>query len=118
MVRNGLESAFAEGHDVPDRFVDDVNDMTYSSYDGSHDGADDYREQKPWRPAGGRARPPLLVIFGAEDDIADPKSAQDYRIVPQARIVTLDGTGHSPHVEKPAATNRLIQQLRSQQQGR
>jgi pimeloyl-ACP methyl ester carboxylesterase len=28
--------------------------------------------------------------------------------VPGARIVVLDGVGHSPHVEKPRATTRLI----------
>ena len=59
-------------------------------------------------------RAPLLVIFGAQDDIAEPRSAQDYRKVPGARIVLLDDTGHSPHVEKPAATARLIRNFLDQ----
>jgi pimeloyl-ACP methyl ester carboxylesterase len=107
-IRNGLESAFAPGFDVPDAFVDDFRDMTYSSYDGSHDAVDDYREKSGLADRLADERVPLLVAFGAEDDIADPKSAQDYRKVPNARIVVLDGAGHSPHVEKPAATARLI----------
>ena len=117
-VRDGLGSAFAPGFDVPDAFVDDFRDMTYSSYDGSHDGADSYREKSGLDDRLADERVPLLVIFGAEDDIADPKSAQDYRKVPNARIVMLDGAGHSPHVEKPAATARLIRNFAEQQRQR
>jgi pimeloyl-ACP methyl ester carboxylesterase len=110
MIRTGLESAFADGFDVPDRFVDDFKDMTYSSYDGSREGADAYREDQGLdeRLADERVPVPLLVIFGSQDDIADPKSAQEYRVVPGSRIVLIDGVGHSPHVEKPSATARLI----------
>ena len=108
MIRKGLESAFADGFDVPDRFVDDFRDMTYSSYDGSHDAVDAYREEKGLAARLADERVPLLVIFGSQDDIADPESAQDYRVVPSARIVVIDGAGHSPHVEKPRATVRLI----------
>jgi pimeloyl-ACP methyl ester carboxylesterase len=109
MIRQGLESAFADGFDVPDRFVDDFRDMTYSSYDGSHDAVDAYREESGLAERLADERVPLLVVFGAEDEIAEPESAQDYRIVPGARIVLMDGAGHSPHVEKPRATARLIQ---------
>jgi pimeloyl-ACP methyl ester carboxylesterase len=108
MIRNGLESAFAKGFDVPDRFVDDFRDMTYSSYDSSHNGADDYRDEMGLADRLADEHVPLLVIFGAQDDIAEPRSAHDYRKVPGARIVLLDDAGHSPHVEKPAATARLV----------
>ena len=30
MIRSGLESAFADGFDVPDQFVEDFRDMTYT----------------------------------------------------------------------------------------
>lgn len=110
-VRNGLESAFAPGFDVPDAFVDDFRDMTYSSYDGSHDAVDEYREQQGLADRLADEQVPLLVAFGSRDDIADPASAQDYRKVPDARIVTLDGAGHSPHVEQPARTARLINEF-------
>ena len=53
---------------------------------------------------------PLLVIFGAEDQIwNDPgAAAAAYRNVPGARIATIPGAGHSPNVEKPVRTARLI----------
>ena len=45
-IREGLEVAFAPGYDVPDAFVEDVKRMTYSAYDDSHDGADDYTNEE------------------------------------------------------------------------
>ena len=46
-IKDGLEVAFAPGFPVPDAFVEDVKRMTYSSYDGSHDGFDDYTSEEP-----------------------------------------------------------------------
>jgi pimeloyl-ACP methyl ester carboxylesterase len=108
VIRMGLESAFADGFDVPDRFVDDFKDMTYTSYDESPAASDDYREGGALADRLKDDRVPLLVIFGSEDKLVDAETAQDYRAVPGARIVVLDGIGHSPHVERPAATTRLI----------
>jgi len=108
MISAGLESAFADGFDVPDRFVDDFKDMTYTSYDESPSASKDYREGGSLADRLKDDRVPLLVIFGSEDKLVDADTAQDYRIVPGARIVVLDGVGHSPHVERPVATARLI----------
>jgi pimeloyl-ACP methyl ester carboxylesterase len=115
LIRNGLESAFADGYDVPDRFVEDFRDMTYTSYDDSRAASDDYREEEPLADRLASERAPLLVIWGSRDDIADPDSAQAYSKVPGARIIVLDGVGHSPHVEKPAETARLIRDFLAQQ---
>jgi pimeloyl-ACP methyl ester carboxylesterase len=116
MVRQGLESAFAEGFDVPDRFVDDFRDMTYTAYDSSHDASTDYGEESGLAQRLADESVPLLVIFGSEDDLVDPDSAQGYRRVPAARIVVLDRAGHSPHVERPRATGTLIEDFLAQQQ--
>jgi pimeloyl-ACP methyl ester carboxylesterase len=114
MVRNGLESAFAEGFDVPDRFVDDFRDMTYTSYDDSHRASDDYSDERGLADRLADESVPLLVVYGAEDDLVDPQSAQGFRAVPGARIVTLDGVGHSPHVEAPRPTAGLIDRFLAQ----
>ena len=108
MIRNGLESAFAKGFDVPDRFVEDFRDMTYTSYDDSHRGSDDYSKESGLAERLRDESAPLLVVFGSQDELVDPESAQGYRSVPGARVVMLDGVGHSPHVERPDATARLI----------
>ena len=114
MVRNGLESAFAEGFDVPDEFVEDFRDMTYTSYDDSHRAADDYSDERGLADRLADESVPLLVIYGSQDDLVDPQSAQGFREVPGARIVVLDGVGHSPHVEDPRATARLIDDFLAQ----
>jgi pimeloyl-ACP methyl ester carboxylesterase len=114
LVRNGLESAFAEGFDVPDRFVDDFRDMTYTSYDDSHRASDDYSDERGLADRLADESVPLLVVYGAQDDLVDPQSAQGFRAVPGARIVTLDGVGHSPHVEAPRPTARLIDRFLAQ----
>ena len=116
MVRDGLESAFAAGFDVPDEFVEDFRDMTYTSYDDSHRGADDYSKERGLAERLADESVPLLVVFGSDDEIVDPKSAQGYRTVPGARIVVLDGVGHSPHVERPGTTARLVDDFLAQQQ--
>jgi len=118
VVRDGLESAFAPGFEVPDRFVDDFNDMTYTSYDDSAAESGDYHDAGALTERLADEHVPLLVIFGSEDQLIDAKSAQGYRPVPDARIVVLDGAGHSPHVEKPAATARLIRSFLSSQEQR
>ena len=73
-IKAGLDSAFADDVDVPDAFVDDLDGMTYSSYDKS-----DASRTTSWRTAelgsDQGSGVPLLVIFGTEDEIVDPEAA-------------------------------------------
>lgn len=110
-IKGGLEVAFAPGFAVPDAFVDDVKQMTYSSYDGSHDGFDEYtgEESLPERVAA--IGKPALAIMGAEEQIAnDPEAAlAAYRAAdPETRAKLISGAGHSPNVEKPAQTAAAV----------
>jgi pimeloyl-ACP methyl ester carboxylesterase len=111
LIRNGLEVAFAPGYDVPDAFVEDVKRMTYSSYSGSREAFEDFtgEEQIPARVAA--TGKPLLVMFGAEEQIASEPAADlaAYRhAVPDARARLIPGAGHSPNVERPALTAALV----------
>jgi pimeloyl-ACP methyl ester carboxylesterase len=105
-VRKSLESAFAKG-DVPDRFVEDVNRMTYSSFRKSSRESRDFYEDLSAADRRARSRRPLLVIFGREDEITEPKAAYRWK-TPRSRVRTLAGVGHSPQWERPAVTSRLI----------
>lgn len=108
-IKRGLEQAFAPGYDVPEQFVDDVERMTYSAYDRTHADHDAYTEQEPLDERLGTAPPPLLVVFGTEDQLFDiPETPDAYRDVPGAKVELVDGAGHSPNVEKPLETARLI----------
>jgi pimeloyl-ACP methyl ester carboxylesterase len=108
-IRDGLGAAFRSGYDVPDRFVDDFHRMTYTSYRDSGAGEGDYTDEKPLDRRLASIRMPLLAIFGAEDQIYDAKKAlAAYGRLPGAETELIPGAGHSPNVEKPARTARLV----------
>jgi pimeloyl-ACP methyl ester carboxylesterase len=105
MVRNNLEKAFAPGFDVPDQFVEDYRKMTYESYDSSHNESNDYQDERPVSERLAKLGNPMLVIQGTEDELVKPGSARDYQ---NANIVFLPGAGHTPNVDHPDETARLI----------
>jgi pimeloyl-ACP methyl ester carboxylesterase len=113
-IKAGLDSAFAEDVHVPDQFVDDLDEMTYSAYDKSSSEAGDFVEDKPNSERVADARVPLLVIFGTEDEIVEPEAADRWKKdVPRARVVTMRGVGHSPHWERPReVTQQLLDYAR------
>jgi pimeloyl-ACP methyl ester carboxylesterase len=110
-VRKGLEVAFAPGFDVPDAFVNDVDDMTFSAYDDSASSFDDYTKEEPLDQRVKETGKPLLVMMGAEEQIINdpPERLAEYRTtVPGAQTKLIAGAGHSPNVEKPAQTAALV----------
>ncbi len=49
-----------------------------------------------------RLRVPTLIVWGREDRFLPPVYAEEYaRLIPQARVVFLEGCGHEPLIEKP-----------------
>ena len=108
VVEDGLGQAFAPGYDVPDQFVDDFNRMTYISFDHSAGEEEVYTDEEPLDQRVRRAFVPLLVIFGAEDQIYDAREALSvYADIPGAQTELVPGAGHSPNVETPARTASL-----------
>jgi pimeloyl-ACP methyl ester carboxylesterase len=110
-IRDGLGVAFAPGFDVPDAFVDDVKRMTYTSYDESPEGVDDFLGEESLDRRMRQTRKPLMVLMGAEEQIVnDPQRALDQYASedPGAQTHLIAGAGHSPNVEKPAETARLV----------
>lgn len=110
-VRDGLGVAFAPGFEVPDAFVEDVKRMTYTAYDDSPTGTDDYVDEIPLDRRLAATGKPLLVLMGAEEQIVnDPQRAlrQYASSVPSARTELVAGAGHSPNVERPGLTTKLV----------
>jgi pimeloyl-ACP methyl ester carboxylesterase len=110
-IRDGLGVAFAPGFDVPDAFVQDVRRLTYTAYDESPEGVDDYLGEEALEQRMKASGKPLMVLMGAEEQIVnDPRRAlaQYKRGVPGAQVHLVQGAGHSPNVEKPREVARLV----------
>jgi pimeloyl-ACP methyl ester carboxylesterase len=59
-----------------------------------------------------RIAAPTLVVWGAVDAIVPPAYAQDFAAAIQgAKVATIAGAGHLPHIEKPAETAAAVQQF-------
>ncbi len=116
MIKSGYQSAFAPGVDVsdafpgdPNRVVDDNRAMTYDSFSKTPDEATSYLEEQPLASRLGTTGVPLLFVDGSEDQILDAESvAEEFHAVPGAITKVIDGVGHSPHVESPEDTAKLI----------
>ena len=109
-VRRGLAQGFAPHFPVPEKFVADLKQLTYEAFRTAHDESIAYRKARaPYeRLAALKTVPPLLAIFGAQDAIVPPDHAKLWAKVPGARVEMIEGSGHSPMVEKPAKTLELI----------
>lgn len=117
-VRSSYSDAFAPGYDPaagfddPDQIVHDFRAMTYSSFDGAHEGADAYTREGRIDERLESAGVPLLVVFGAEDQIFDAeRSLAAFREVEGARTLALPGVGHSPSVEAPRELARALEEF-------
>ena len=56
-----------------------------------------------------RVKAPTLLIWGAEDRIAPPVYAEEFaRQIAGAKVETVKGAGHAPHLEQPSAVAESV----------
>lgn len=110
VIRRGLAQGFAPGFAVPEKFVADFKQLTYTAFRLAHEESIAYRKSKaPYeRIAALRPVPPLLAVFGTRDAIVPPAHANLFERVPGAKVTMIEGVGHSPMVESPAKVLELI----------
>ena len=110
-IRRGLSQGFAPNFTIPERFVADFRQLTYCAFRKAHNESIAYRTNRPPydRLAAMKPSPPLLVIFGTLDAIVPPEQANFFERVPGVKIAMIEGAGHSPMVEAPAKTLKLIE---------
>jgi len=115
-VRDAYQESFAPDFDVesgfedPDQVLADYDAMTYTSYDAAPAATDDFLNHQPLDERFQGAPVPLLVIFGAEDQIFDAERAvEGFGDVPGVRTEIVDGAGHAPQVEQPEAVASLLE---------
>lgn len=108
--RRALAQAFTPGFAVPEAFVADLAQLTYTAAVGAHDESVAFRDAQPLdqRLAALQPIPPLQAIFGNRDAIVPATEAKRYETVPGASVTIIDGVGHSPMVEAPEKTLALI----------
>jgi pimeloyl-ACP methyl ester carboxylesterase len=114
-IRGEYDQAFAPGYNIssgfanPDQPVDDLRAMTYTALKDTIDEEDDFVGESPLDQRLEALHVPVLVIFGAEDQIYDAQEAvARYRQVPGAQTHLIPEAGHSPNVEKPNLVAPLI----------
>ena len=91
--------------------VNDVNRLTYTAYDESPSGVDDFLGEESLDARMKSTGKPLMVLMGAEEQIVnDPQRALDQYAgtVPGTETHLIAGAGHSPNVEKPRETAKLV----------
>jgi pimeloyl-ACP methyl ester carboxylesterase len=110
-IRRALRSAFARPMEVPDAIVDAALGMNHRALARTSRGAVDYLRDASLPERLAALGVPLLVIFGEEDARYSSSSAGDYRAVPDVRIELLAGVGHTPLLEDPEATARLVREI-------
>lgn len=115
-VRDQFEQAFAPGFNMasgfedPDQVVEDLREMTYTSFVETVDAENDYSGTRSLDDRLGGIEVPLLVVFGIEDQLYDAEeSIAPYEDVSGAQLELLEGVGHSPNVEAPERTAALIE---------
>lgn len=58
-------------------------------------------------------RVPLLVIYGSEDRLLVPDAQREIlRCHPRAEVITIEGSGHYPQLERPAETAAALLKFR------
>ncbi|MHB1593945.1 MAG: alpha/beta fold hydrolase [Streptosporangiaceae bacterium] len=107
-VRKTVRTGFTHPVDIPGAFVEHALAMTHRDFVGAMRGPLSYLGQRslPDRLTG--LGIPLLVIFGADDQRWRSSLASAYQAVPGARVELLPGVGHSPMLEDPQATGKLL----------
>jgi len=82
--------------------------MTHRALAGTSRASDDYLRQQSLPDRLAVLGLPVLVIFGTGDQRWRSPSAAAYHAVPGARVEMLPGLGHTPMMEDPQTTGKLL----------
>jgi pimeloyl-ACP methyl ester carboxylesterase len=108
MVRKGMRTAFTRPVDIPDAIIKATLGMTHRALAGTSRASDDYLQRQSLPDRLAVLGLPVLVIFGADDLRWRSSAAAAYHAVPGARVEMLPGTGHTPMMEDPQTTGKLL----------
>jgi pimeloyl-ACP methyl ester carboxylesterase len=107
-IRKAMRTAFTRPIDIPDAIIEDTLGMTHRAVAGTAHASLDYLGQQTLPDRLAPLGLPVLVVFGTDDHRWRSSSAPAYRIVPGARVELLPGVGHTPMLEDPQTTGKLL----------
>ena len=106
LLRGG---AFFREVDIPPDIVESIQGMTHRAFASTGRGSLEYMRQRSVPDRLAALGVPVQVIFGVEDRrYRSSSSADEYRAIPDVRIEVLEGVGHTPMLEDPQTTGRLL----------
>jgi pimeloyl-ACP methyl ester carboxylesterase len=108
MIRKAMRTAFTRPVDIPDAIITATLGMTHRALAGTSRASDDYLQQQSLPGRLAVLGLPVLVIFGTDDQRWRSSSATAYHAVPGARVEMLPGVGHTPMMEDPQTTGKLL----------
>ena len=108
MIRSALGTAFTRPVGIPDAIVTATLGMTHRALAGTSRASGDYLKQQSLPARLTALGLPVLVIFGTDDQRWRSSAATAYHAVPGARVELLPGVGHTPMMEDPQTTGRLL----------
>jgi len=108
MIRKAMRTAFTRPVDIPDAIIKATLGMTHRALAGTSRASDDYLRQQSLPDRLAVLGLPVLVIFGTGDQRWRSPSAAAYHAVPGARVEMLPGLGHTPMMEDPQTTGKLL----------
>jgi pimeloyl-ACP methyl ester carboxylesterase len=107
-IRKAMRTAVTRPVDIPGAHIEGALGMTHRAVAGTARGSLDYMRQRSLPDRLAALGLPVLVIFGAEDARYPSSSAAAYRAVPGARVELLPGVGHTPMLEDPRTTGKVL----------
>jgi pimeloyl-ACP methyl ester carboxylesterase len=107
-IRKAARTGMARAVYVPDAIVEHAQRLTLRDLKGAMRASSAYLAERSLPDRLAPLGLPLLVVFGADDGRWRASSAAAYRVVPGARVELLPGVGHTPMMEDPHTTGRLL----------
>ncbi len=101
--------AFFREVDIPHDVIESIQGMTHRAFAGTARGSLEYIRERSVPDRLAALELPVQVIFGVEDRRYRASLATDeYRVIPDVHIELLAGVGHTPMLEDPETTTRLL----------
>jgi pimeloyl-ACP methyl ester carboxylesterase len=113
MIRKVLRAgAFYREVDISPEIVESIQRMSHRAFAGTARGSLDFIQQRSVPDRLAALGLPVQVIFGVEDARYRALVATDeYREIPDVRVELLKDVGHTPMLEDPQTTSRLISEF-------